>query len=234
MARPGGTAMRLAGTAAALALGMSASLWLTNPANLPIRQVSLHGELRYLDPIELQEVVAEELVGNMLTQDLGELEQRLQQNIWVRQARIYRDWPAALRIELSEHVPVARWAAGGLLTERGEWFDQRDELELFLPEIAGRQGREAALLQYIARIRPLLALHRMRLARLEETQFHSLHVTLRSGLHLKLGRVRPIERLARWLRYYEAYARIAPAPASKTIIDLRYPNGFSARSLTRS
>ena len=224
--------MRLAGAAAALAVGIGVSVWLTNPAHLPIRQVSLHGELRYLDPIELQEVVAEELTGNMLTQDLGGLEQRLQQNAWVRQARIHRDWPATLRIEISERAPVARWAAGGLLTRQGERFGQRGEPELSLPEVAGMPGREAALIRHVDQIRSLLAPHGMYLTRLEETKFRSLHVTLRSGLRLTLGRVRPIERLARWLRYYEAYARVAPAP--KTIIDLRYPNGFSARSLTES
>lgn len=236
MARRGDTnmIMRLAGAAAALALGIGVSVWLANPANLPIRQVSLHGELHRLDPIELQEVVVEGLTGNMLTQDLGGLEQRLQQNAWVRQARIYRDWPATLRIEISEQVPVARWAAGGLLTKQGERFDQRGGPELSLLEIAGMPGREAALLRYVDQIRSLLTPHGMHLTRLEETKFRSLHVTLRSGLRLTLGRVRPIERLARWLRYYEAYARVAPAPAPKTIIDLRYPNGFSARSLTKS
>ena len=90
-------------------------------------------------------------------------------------------------------------------------------------------GREAALIRYIDRIQPLLEAHEMRLVRLEETKIRSLHVTLRSGLRLTLGRVRPIERLARWLRYHEAYARVASAPAPKTIIDLRYPNGFAAR-----
>ena len=127
MASSGGMGMivRLTGAAVALALGISASLWLMEPANLPIRQVSLHGEFHHLDPIELQEVVAEELTGNMLTQDLGGLEQRLQQNAWVRQARIHRDWPATLRIEISEQVPVARWAAGGFLTGQGERFGQR-------------------------------------------------------------------------------------------------------------
>ena len=236
MARSGGMGMivRLAGAAAALALGISASLWVMEPANLPIRQVSLHGEFRHLDPIELQEVVAEELTGNMLTQDLEELEQRLQQNAWVRQARIHRDWPATLRIEIREQVPVARWAAGGLLTGQGERFGQRSKLELSLLEIAGMPGREAALLRYVDQIRSLLAPHGMHLIRLEETKFRSLHVTLHSGLRLTLGRTRPLERLARWLRYYEAYARVAPAPAAKTIIDLRYPNGFSARSLTES
>ncbi len=236
MARRGGTGtiVRLAGAAAALAVGVGASLWLTDPANLPIREVSLLGEFRHLDPTDLQEVVAEELTGNMLTQNLARLERRIQQNAWVRQVRVRRDWPARLRIEIREQVPVARWAAGGFLTQEGERFNLRGEPELPLPEVAGEPGREATLVRHVDRIRPLLESRGMRLDRLEETRFRSLHVTLHSGLRLTLGRTRPIERLARWLRYSEAYARVAPAPAPKTMIDLRYPNGFSARSLTDS
>ena len=234
MASPYGTGrmMRFAGAAAALALGVGGSLWLTDPANLPIRQVALHGALQHLDPVRLQEIVADALTGNMLTQDLAGLEQRLEQSPWVRRARIQRRWPAALRIEVTEQVPVARWEAGGLLNERGERFIRHGPPELSLLRIAGMPGREAALIGYAERIQALLAPHGMRLVRLEETEFRSLHLTTLSGMRLTLGRVRPFERLVRWLRYYKAYARVRPAP--DTIIDLRYPNGFAARPATES
>ncbi len=228
-----GLMMRLVGVSVALALGIAGSLWLTNPTNLPIRQVALHGTLHYLDPLELQEIVAAALSGNMLTQDLDGLEQQLEQSAWVRQARIRRHWPGTLRIEVVEQVPVARWQAGGLLNERGERFTLRGQQpEPSLLRLAGMPGREAALIGYAERLQALLAPYGLRLVRLEETKFRSLHLTTLSGMRLTLGRVRPIERLARWLRYYEAYARTAPAP--NTMIDLRYPNGFAARSATES
>ena len=234
MASPSGSVrmMRYAGVAAALVLGVGGSLWLTHPSNLPIRQVTLHGTLQYLDYLQLQEIVAGALTGNMLTQDLAGLEQRLEESAWVRQARIQRRWPATLRIEMTEQVPVAYWEAGGLLNERGERFALHSEPEPSLLRIAGMPGREAALVGYAGRIQTLLAPHGMHLVRLEETKFRSLHLTMLSGMRLTLGWVRPTERLMRWLRYYEAYARIRPA--SDTIIDLRYPNGFTARSATES
>ena len=226
-----GRMMRFAGVAAALVLGVGGSLWLTNPSNLPVRQVTLHGTLQRLDPVQLQEIIAGALTGNMLTQDLAGLERRLEENAWVRQARIQRRWPAT-RIEVTEQVPAARWEAGGLLNERGERFTLHGEPEPSLLRISGMPGREAVLVGYAERIRTLLAPYGMRPARLEETEVRSLHLTMFSGMRLTLGRVRPLERLARWLRYYEAYARTRPAP--DTIIDLRYPNGFAARSATES
>lgn len=227
-----GTMMRLGGVAATLALGIGASLWVTNPANLPIRQVHLHGTLRHLDPGHLEEVIAGTLGGNMLTQDLDGLERRLEEHTWVRQARIHRDWPAMLRIEVIEQVPVARWEAGGMLNEQGERFALQSSPAPSLLQVSGMPGREAALIRYLDRLNQLLVPRGMRLARLEETKFRSLHLTMRSGMRLTLGRIRPIERLERWLRYYEAYARTAPA--HEMTIDLRYPNGFSARSSTES
>lgn len=224
--------MRVGGVAAVLALGLVAGLWLMAPSNLPVRQVHLHGTLRHLDPSQIEEVVAGTLHGNMVTQDLDGLERRLEEHAWVRQARIHRDWPATLRIEVVEQVPVARWEAGGLLNAWGERFALRNDPEPSLVGISGMPGREAALIGMLGRLNSMLEPRGMRLARLEETRFHSLHLTMRSGLRLTLGRVRPIERLARWLRYYEAYARTAPA--REMIIDLRYPNGFSARSSTNS
>lgn len=231
--RPGTVWMtRLAGAAVALALGGGGGLWLTDPANLPVRQVALHGTLRHLDPAQLREIVEDALTGNMLTQDLAGLERRLEQVDWVRRARIQRHWPATLRIEVVEQVPVARWEAGGFLNEWGERFTSVDRPEPSLPRIAGMPGRGAALVGYAERIRALLAPHGMRLVRLEETRFRELRLAVLSGMRFTLGRIRPIERLARWLRYREAYARIQPAP--DMIIDLRYPNGFAARPATRS
>ena len=227
-----GWVARGAGVAAALALGVGGGLWLTDPSNLPVRQVAMHGALRHLDPAQLQEMIAEGLVGNMLTQDLAGLERRLERSAWVRRARIQRHWPDTLRIEVVEQVPVARWEAGGLLNERGERFVSSGQPEPSLLRISGMPGREAALIGQAERIQEMLTPRGMRLARLEETEFRSLRLTTRSGTRLTLGRVRPIERLARWLRYYEAYARIRPAP--DTIIDLRYPNGFAVRSATES
>ena len=231
--QPGvGMVARAAGVFAAVAIGVGASVWLTEPTNLPIRQVHLHGMIQHQDPARLEEVIAEVLTGNMLTQDLEGLEQRLQQYPWVRQARIQRDWPATLRIEVIEQIPVARWEAGGLLSEKGERFTLQGEPEPDLVQVLGMPGRERALAGYLIRMNELLWPSGMRLARLEETEFRSLHLTMQSGLRLTLGRIRPLERLARWLRYYEAYARTAPT--HPTIIDLRYPNGFAVRSPTES
>ena len=216
----------------ALALGIGASVWLTNPSNLPVNHVSVHATYEHLDPVWLETAIGEALQGNMFTQDLVGLEQHLQQNVWVRWARIQRDWPDGLRIEVTEQVPVVRWEAGGFLNEQGERFTPQDMPELALVRLSGMPGREKALAGYLDRLRKMLASRGLHLAVLEETRFRSLHLTMRSGLRLALGRVRPFERLARWLRYYDAYAQVAPTGSA--VIDLRYPNGFAVRPSTES
>ena len=207
--------------------------WLQDPSVLPVRHVVLIGALRHQDPDELQRTISESLSGNMLNLDLASIERRLEQYPWIRQARIQRDWPSSLRVQMTEQKPLARWEAGGLLSVHGDHFFPNNATEPEgLLQVSGQTGREAVLAGYLVRLSDLLATQDLRLVRLEETPLHSLHLTLDSGLELILGRIRPFERLARWLRYHEAYARRALAHA--TIIDLRYPNGFAVRSSTKS
>ncbi len=227
-----GRMTRWVGVGVALGLGAAGGLWLIDPANLPIRQIALHGALRHLEPVALRGILVDALDGNMLTQDLPALERRLEREAWVREARIQRRWPAALRIELVEQVPVARWAAGGLLNDQGERFLRDGGADLPLLELAGEPGREAALLAAARRIRTMLEPSGLRLARLEESRSRSLRLATSSGLRVALGRVRPLGRLARWLRYYESYARVRRA--RDEIIDLRYPNGFAVRTIAES
>ena len=207
--------------------------WLQDPSLLPVRHVALVGALRHQAPAALHSTIVEELSGNMLNLDLARLERRLEQHPWVRQARIRRDWPASLRVHVVEQEPVARWVAGGLLNAQGEHFRPADDdFPADLVQVAGEPGREPVLVEYLRRLSGLLAARGLRLTRLEETPLRALRLTLDSGVQLMLGRTRPFERLARWLRYHEAYARRAPAHA--ITIDLRYPNGFAVRSSTKS
>ena len=216
------------GLAAALAAaGLAhAYAWAAAPGRLPARAVHVHGTLERLDAAALEAAVAATLSGSMLTQDLAALRRRLEAEPWVRTARVRRSWPDALAVAIVEQEPVARWAAGGLLNERGERFHPPGAEHPELPRLAGAPGREAALVRTLARVRALLGPAGPAVRRLAESPRRSLSLELASGARLALGRERPLARLARWLRYRESLARRAPAAAA---VDLRYPNGFAVR-----
>ena len=227
-----GSARRLIGL---LALGVALAAgahWLMEPANLPIRQVQMHGAFKYVPSEELQSAIQAELRGNFLTQDLQALERRLEQHPWVAQARVRRVWPHGLHVAIAEQVPMAHWAAGGLLNAQGVRFMPEPEPDLGLVQIVGEAGREPKLAALLQQLQALLGPHGLRVTRLEESHDRTLAVTVQPPLRLVLGRTQPLPRLVRWLRYRDAYMRAAPVRAA--VIDLRYPNGFAVRRATES
>ncbi len=216
------------GIALAVAVGVGATVWLRMPENLPIRHVSLHGDLRHSKAEALEHIIAQTIDGNLVTQDLGLLEQRLTEYPWISRCRVRRDWPNTLRVHLEEHVPAAHWESGGILNADGVLFVPKEPKELDLLRISGEPGRGVALMKFASQARKMLAPHQLELTRLTESRRRLVTLTVKPDLELVLGRARPLQRLARWLRYLEAYGRHATHPAR--VIDLRYPNGFAVRT----
>lgn len=73
---------------------------------LSVGRVTVSGAT-YTDPVALQEVVASIEGEPMLLLDEGALESRLEALPWVRRARVQRDWPQDVTIELAERTPLA-------------------------------------------------------------------------------------------------------------------------------
>ncbi len=227
-----GSVCRLGGLLALGAVLAAGVHWLAEPENLPIRQVRMHGAFEHVPQAELERAIAAELRGNFLTQDLEALEQRLEQHPWVAQARVRRIWPHSLHVAIVEQMPMARWTGGGLLNVQGVRFMPDPDPDLGLVRIVGEAGREPKLAALLRQLQALLEPHGLRVAQLEESHDRTLAVTLQPPLRLVLGRTQPLARLARWLRYREAYMRAASTRAA--VIDLRYPNGFAVRRATES
>ncbi len=63
---------------------------------------------------------------------------------WVDRAGVARSWPRALRVQVVEQKPVARWGEGGLLNTRGEVFVQdAQHIPAELPELVGPAGHRS-------------------------------------------------------------------------------------------
>ncbi len=213
-------------------LGVALTIWLRLPQNLPIRHVSLHGEFRYAEKAALEQIIAQTIDGNLVTQDLLLLEQRLAEYPWLSHARVRRDWPDTLQVHIYEQRPAANWEAGGFLNAEGELFTPREIDKLDLLRLSGEPGRGPALMELSAKVRRMLAPHGLELVRLIESRHRVVSLQVEPQLELVLGRTRPLQQLARWLRYRGAYEQHSVRPAA--VIDLRYPNGFAVRPATRS
>jgi cell division protein FtsQ len=163
--------------------------------------------------------------GNFFAAPIEELRARLERLPWVRRAAVRRVWPDGLEVSLEEQLPLARWAAGGLVNEQGERFAGEAAAEL--PLFSGPAGSESEIARRYARFSRLLAPFGSPIERLKLSERLAWEVALANGLEFKLGRDADAAeaKLERFLATYQANAS-APVAA---VVDLRYPNGFAMR-----
>lgn len=222
----------------ALALGLVLAAvgllrWVQDPQTLPMRQLQIEGQLRYLGQKELQAQVMPHVRGGFFNLDVAAIQRAAQELDWVDRVSVRRVWPDTVRLHVQEQQPVARWGDGALLNPRGERFDAAGrEVEEELPRLQGPAGREAALLEQYQDLARLLSAAGLRVTRLRQDPRRALELTLDSGLSLQLGRIEARQRVRRFLRAYPSL--VASREETLQHVDLRYSNGFAVRWTARN
>ncbi|WP_462321525.1 cell division protein FtsQ/DivIB [Halochromatium sp.] len=199
------------------------------PTLLPIRAVSIEGEMHGLSREALQETISNEITGGILTQNLATLRARVQALPWVEQATARRIWPDRVQVTVREHSAIARWNESGLVTENGEVFRPSDgRLPAGLARLGGADDERAP--EVVARFfdwgSRLLALGLI----VDAVQCDARgdwSIELLGGTDVLLGTDDVEERLERLIA---AYSQIE-AIGIPTRLDLRYANGLAVRWL---
>lgn len=197
------------------------------PRLLPIRVVTVEGEMQGLSRQALQETIGSGITGGILTQDLISLQQAVEAMPWVAHASVRRRWPDRIEVQVSEHEAVARWGENGLVTAAGVVFRPRDGRlpaglalldgadDSLAPEVVARFFDWGAQLASVG----LLIDGMRRDARGDWT------LQLLGGIEVLLGTGAIETRLQRLLAAYPQ-VEAAGTPAR---IDLRYSNGLAVR-----
>lgn len=216
--------MALALIIALLAVGWVAVEW--EPRVLPIRVITIEGDIRSLSRALLQEQVASHLTGGILSQDLEYLREQVVALPWVEGAALRRVWPDRLILDVSEHQPVARWGADGLVTAEGVIFYPQDRrVPAGLPRLSGPEEQAAAVVERLAQWQARLADHGLLIDALGCDRRGDWTLELLGGPVLRFGTEQLEQRFARLLA---TFAKIE-AVAAPERIDLRYSNGLAVR-----
>lgn len=199
------------------------------PLLLPVRSVSIQGEMHGLSREALQETISEEISGGLLTQDLEALRARVQALPWVAEASARRIWPDRIQLSVREHNALARWGETGLVTATGIVFRPSDgRLPAGLARLDAHDDAFAA--EVVRRFRDwsqrLLALGLI-LDGVQRDARGDWSLELLGGTKVLLG-TDAIER--RLERLIAAYPQIE-AIGIPTRLDLRYSNGLAVRWL---
>lgn len=191
----------------------------------PLKHVEVKGDLQHVTYQQVSYIVTREFKGNFFTLNLGQVSQGFQKLPWVRAASLRRQWPDKLEVTLEEHVALARWEPGGLVNTRGEVFQAASNKAL--PTFIGPEGSAAEMVAQYATFKSTLAALNLQPVQLTLNQRRAWQMKLNNGLVVELGRDQVTNRLAKFVRNYDA--TVARMPRQVAYVDLRYPNGFAVR-----
>ena len=219
------------GLAAVLAgLGLvatAAGAWLDR--QLPVRRVLVDGDLTHQDPQALGRWLGRRIRGGILTIDLGGLRRAVRKRPWIRDARLRRQWPDAVALRVTEHVPAALWRPG----EEADWRMVSREGVVFRPrKIGDRPGlpRLEGPASRLGRLRARRADLEDRLAgkhaitRLTVDARGAWSARVDQRIILRFGRRHWPERVKRLLRVQSQWSLLGERVER---VDLRYPDGLA-------
>ncbi|MGA7982969.1 MAG: cell division protein FtsQ/DivIB [Chromatiaceae bacterium] len=196
------------------------------PRHLPVRVVTVKGEVRHLSRERLVQSVLAHLRGGILTQDLSELKGAVEAMPWVRSASLRRVWPDRLELEVEERRPLARWGDDGLVTAEGVVFRPHDEgLSGGLPHLAGTDEQAPVIVRRFMRWRRQLAAQGIALHSVTLDARGAWTLRCDRGLTVRLG-ISEVEQRVR--RFLHVYPSVVSAGRPERM-DMRYSNGLAVR-----
>jgi cell division protein FtsQ len=133
-----------------------------------------------------------------------------------------------LIVRVEEQQAVARWAAGGLLSRRGELFEPEDSKAWTqLPLLRGPTDTERTVAEKYREMIDMLTPLGLKVSHLTMDERRAWNLRLSNGLQMVLGRDDTHLRLLRFVRVYADVLK--PRLEAIDGVDLRYTNGFAVR-----
>lgn len=197
----------------------------------PVRKVDVAGRFQRVTPAQVEQAVTAVLKtgsarAGILSVNLEEVRRSVEALDWVDTARVERRWPYALRVEIAEQVPAARWGESGLLNTHGQLFirDAR-HVPPELPLLNGPEGSEWQVAQLYMSTQGQLIEAGTRLTALTLDARGSLQLKLANGIEVRIGRRQIEERLDCFIR--SALPIVTGRAGEVNYVDMRYSNGFA-------
>ena len=166
--------------------------------------------------------------GGMLSLDLEVMQRGVEQHPWVAQARISRQWPDSLIVQVVEEEPVARWGQSGFLSSRGEALSIEDNSGLQqLPLLSGPQGMEKAVMQRYRDVAEMLEGEGLTVEGVSLSERGNWRVALKEAPELVLGKGELRGKIERFVVVWQQVLKNKIDQIAG--LDLRYDNGVAVK-----
>lgn len=214
-----------------VAAGWQLRSWLQAMDKLTLQRVQVEGRFQNLQSDRVRELLSIYAGRNFFDVDVAAIKHDLEQQPWIYEASVRRQWPDSLMVKIYEQTPVARWGDQGLINADAEVFyphnkDPQHGFEL-LPRLDGASNSEHELLARLRNMSELLIPLGLKVVAMRLDARRAWSVRLDNGLELLLGREQAMQRVQRFLTFYPSL--LAQRVADVAAVDLRYPNGLVLR-----
>jgi len=192
----------------------------------PIRWLELNGAFNRVSADQMRGSLATQLNASFFTVELQNVRAAAQRNEWVASVGVQKRWPDTVIVSVTEHVPIAHWNSGHLISSTGQVFAVPDADEIQgLPWLKGPDERLDLVLTNWSQFDAMLDSAELQIDQLTLDQRGGWSMHLDKGTRLQLGRDQPVERLRRLISGWGILLSEHELPP--VLVDLRYSNGFA-------
>ena len=199
-------------------------------AVLPSRSISdvrIVGNLRWVSTEELKQAISDRLRGGFFRVDIAAVRESALAVPWVRDVSVRRVWPGELHLTVVEEPAIARWAGGGLVTERGTLLPVRQgATDGGLPVFDGPREAIPVLRDGLREFSSVFDGIGGGIGRLSRSAAGNWTLEFADGVRL-VFRDEQTRKVRRFASVY--LSTLIGRRKSIDRIDLRYPNGFAVR-----
>ena len=197
--------------------------------NRPISKVKMDKQWQQVTEQEIAQMITGYMGVGFFNFDVIGVKETLEQHAWIREASIKRIWPDSLLLKITEQVAIALWDEDKLLNQYGEIIQPANARELNgLPILSGPIDSQIEVMEQFQLMSQLLFSSGLRLSGLTLSRRGSWYLTLNDSMQVAVGREQVIERLQRFIEFYEAQPAAQTAEFSS--VDLRYNNGIAVEN----
>lgn len=174
--------------------------------------------------------------GNFFTANLDQVRDSVAAVPWVREAKVRREWPNHLYVQVEEHKPFGSWGDGDhLISVKGELFTanvaEAEEDIGQIPEFAGPDGTQEEVLAKYQVFKEIFKPIGLVPNGVKLSPRYSWTVKLSNGTQVELGRDQKRGEVdTRLKRFIAVYPQITAKFQDKIdSVDLRYPAGLTIK-----
>jgi cell division protein FtsQ len=207
---------------------------LYNPRNYNISKITLSGDAAHVDRVSLRQSVIEMIDGNYFSLDANKITKALHALPWVEKARLRRQWPDTLMIDIEEYQPIALWGKDRWLTTTGKLVALPLPENIALPQLNGPPDEVDQVWPKYQKWASLFARNGLRLRNLSlsrqhlytlDIEYNTRHENSAKGFKMILSESNADSQLNAFLE--SRRQALIEYPGLIKTVDLRYPSGFS-------